>query len=377
MKTGIEAQRIFRAHKHGMDVVALELMRRLQQKDPAGQYCLFTANGPDTRVINETGNFQIRRLPALSYADWEQWSLPRAVRRYRPDLLHCTANTAPLHCPVPLVLTLHDIIFLEETSFRGSAYQNLGNVYRKWVVPPAIKTAASIITVSQYERGVIAARFPEAAAKIRVIYHGVDEAFHPNVDLTEEAAFRRQHGLPEAYILLLGNTAPKKNTANAIRAYNEYCRLTSDPLPLVITDFSREQTDRILSHLGHLPAGRVICTGYLPRAMMPLLYRCSSLFLYPSLRESFGLPILEAMASGIPVITSNTSAMPEIAGDAAVLSAPHDPVAIGEAIGELLSDENQYALLKQKGLMRAAQFSWDRAVNELLEVYQMTSIESP
>jgi glycosyltransferase involved in cell wall biosynthesis len=370
MKIGIEAQRIFRAGKHGMDVVALELIRRLQKIDTVNEYYIFAAKGPDTGCLQETPNFHIPLLPGLTYADWEQLSLPAAIKKYKPDLLHCTANTAPLHCPVPLIVTLHDIIYLEETGFNGSAYQNIGNLYRKWIVPSVIKKAAKIITVSDYERRIIEAKFPGTASRISVIHNGVDERFHDKYPVAEIALFREQHSLPAEFILLLGNTAPKKNTASALKAYCAYCDAEKDPLPLVIVDFDKKHVERILAEIKKPERiASIILPGYIPTNEMPLLYNCSTIFLYPSLRESFGLPVLEAMACGVPVITSNTSAMPEIAGAAAILINPLDQSMIAESIGRLLNDSVLRASCKLKGLARASHFSWGNAAERLQKIY--------
>ncbi|MBA4166555.1 MAG: glycosyltransferase family 4 protein [Chitinophagaceae bacterium] len=370
MKIGIEAQRIFRAGKHGMDVVALELIRRLQKKDTSNEYRLFAARGPDTDCIGETPNFHTSILSAFTYADWEQVSLPAAIKKNKSDILHCTGNTAPLNCRIPLILTLHDIIYLEETSFKGSLYQNIGNIYRKWIVPYAIKKAACVITVSDYEKRIIEKYFPGAASKIAVVPNGVDERFNNKYSKEEIALFRKKYSLPEKFILYLGNTAPKKNTANVVKAYAHYCESEKYPLAIVITDYDKRHVERILSSINKsLRAGSFIFPGYVPVNEMPLLYNCSTLFLYPSLRESFGLPILEAMACGVPVITSNTSAMPETAGAAAELIDPDDYKIIAESISKLITDEALRNSYTQKGLARASHFSWDNSAGQLLKIY--------
>ena len=126
MKIAIEAQRIFRPNKHGMDFVALETIRELQKIDHENEYFIFVSPGPD-HCLNDSDNMHIVELRCPSYPLWEQVALPRAVARVRPDLLHCTSNTAPVKCPVPLVLTLHDIIFLEKRqSSSRSLYQEMG-----------------------------------------------------------------------------------------------------------------------------------------------------------------------------------------------------------------------------------------------------------
>ena len=135
MKIAIEAQRIFRSNKHGMDFVALESIRELQKIDKENEYYIFVRPGDD-RCLKETPNMHIIEVNCPTYPLWVQIALPRAVTKIKADLLHCTSNTAPIYCPVPLVLTLHDIIFLEpRQSGNKSWYQNMGWYYRRWVVP--------------------------------------------------------------------------------------------------------------------------------------------------------------------------------------------------------------------------------------------------
>lgn len=341
-----------------MDVVALELIRQLQQLDTVNEYVLLAADGPDKNCVAATNNFHIQVLNGFTYAGWEQFSLPSALKKLQPDVVHCTANTGPFKCPAPLLLTLHDIIYLEETSFKGSSYQNFGNLYRRFVVPKAITNAEKIITVSEYEKNIILENCKDVRGKVEVVYNGVSGRFNNNYTAEEIASFRKQHNLPQNFILLLGNTAPKKNTRGALKAYEYYCSVSKDPLPLVIADYETKHTDK-----------RIIFPGYISSERMPLLYNCASLFLYPSLRESFGLPVLEAMACGVPVITSDTSAIPEIAGDAAELIDPSNYKPIGEAIEKLLSDQSLLNSYKQKGLARASQFSWESSAKQLLQLY--------
>lgn len=342
-----------------MDVVALELCRALLQIKSDFSYVLLAADGPDRSCIQKGERFDIEVVSGFTYADWEQFSLPRALKRIKPAAVHCMCNTAPVRCPVPLILTLHDIIYLEETSFGGSAYQNFGNLYRRAVVPQAIRKAKTIVTVSDFERKVIADYIPAAAEKLEVVPNAVDGRFNVHYPPESIDAFRKKYGLPQNFILLLGNTAPKKNTATALRAYEHYCELTRDPLPLVVADFS----------VGTTSKGTIVCPGYIPSEEMPLLYNCASLFLYPSLRESFGLPILEAMACGVPVITSDASALPEVAGGAARLIQPESAREIGEAIMEVLADSSLIESYKQKGLARASQFSWEKSAQKLVALY--------
>lgn len=172
MKIAIEAQRIFRTNKHGMDFVALESIRELQKIDKENEYFIFVSPGED-HCLEETSNTHIVEVKCPTYPLWEQVALPRAVAKIRPDLLHCTSNTAPIHCPVPLVLTLHDIIFLEpKQGGNTSWYQNMGWHYRRLVVPRILPKCKRIITVSHFERDRIREALCLPKEQIMAIYNG-------------------------------------------------------------------------------------------------------------------------------------------------------------------------------------------------------------
>lgn len=353
-----------------MDVVALELIRGIQRFDKVNECVLFAKNGEDRNCIRETEHFRVQTIKGATYADWEQVSLPLVVNKMKLDLLHCTANTAPLICPVPLVVTLHDIIYIEETNFKGSAYQNFGNVYRKFVVPLAIKKAKTIITVSSYEKDVIAEKCSIDPEKIVVIHNGVDTRFHGDYSIDEKRDFAGRYNLPEQFILHLGNTAPKKNTETAITAYIHYCDNVESPLPLVIADFADGMVKNILRRHGRLDLTRnFYLPGYIPNELMPILYSCSLLLLYPSLRESFGMPVLEAMACGIPVVASDIPAIREVGDEAVYFINPQSSTSLAEAMHLLTTDESLRVDYIQKGISRAGLFSWENSTRQLLEVY--------
>jgi len=354
-----------------MDVVAMELIRQIQMIDKTNQYLLFAKNGEDKSWLTPSKNVETVLVKGVTYADWEQLSLLSAVKKHRPDLLHCTANTAPYSCPVPMVLTVHDVIYLEQTTFGGSAYQDFGNIYRKLVVPGAIRKAKKIITVSQYEKGVIESVCKTDPEKITVIYNGVSERFHRNFSQEQLESFRKHYSLPEKFIFFFGNTAPKKNTEGAIKAYVHYCSITADPVPLVAVDYPLSQVREVLQKLNRPELiHRFHATGYIPSLQVPLLYNCASLFLYPSLRESFGMPVLEAMACCAPVITSDIPALREVCGDAAIFVDPGKPEQIAEQINFLLTNSNQADKLIDAGLERVKLFSWKNAAEKLIKLYE-------
>ncbi|MBL0356110.1 MAG: glycosyltransferase family 4 protein [Chitinophagaceae bacterium] len=379
MKIGIEAQRLFRKKKHGMDMVALELIRNLQQIDHENEYFIFVKPDEDNTVLKETANFRIIQLEGGSYPEWEQVALPKAAKQYGCQLLHCTSNTAPVNCGIPLVTTLHDIIYMESSYIKilagsATAYQKFGNMYRKLVVPRVVKKSSKIITVSHFEKKRIGDFFGmKNDNRLTAVYNGVSEYFKPVTDAAELERVKEKYQLPDNYFFFLGNTDPKKNTRGTLKAFSDFLKQTGTDHKLVMLDYDRTELEKMLDEIGDKKLmDKIVLTGYVINTDLPAIYCQSEIFLYPSLRESFGIPMLEAMACGVPVITSNTSSMPEVAGDAAVIINPFKPAEITVAMINLCKDK----LLKEKmissGFLQAAKFSWKAMAEDVLKIYKET-----
>ncbi len=374
MIIGIEAQRIFRTKKHGMDMVALELIRNLQRIDKENHYVIFVKPDEDRQVIKESANFRIVELGGGPYPTWEQIALPRAAKKMGCDILHCTSNTAPVFSKVPLVITLHDIIYLESISLLkkgGTWYQKLGNMYRRWVVPPVVKKAKKVITVSHFEKDRINNFFGFDDDRLVAVYNGVGEHFKPVTDTMLLNQVKQTYKLPERFLFFLGNTDPKKNTPNVLKAFARFNETVADKYKLVMLDYEEAALQKILKDIGHPDIRKDIhLTGYVVNTDLPAIISQCEVFLYPSLRESFGIPILEGMACGVPVITSNTSSMPEVAGNAALLVDPNKPEEIWQAMVKLTSDLEARNDFIAKGLIRANDFSWLNMARDVLSLYK-------
>ena len=375
MKIAIEAQRIFRPNKHGMDFVALETIRELQKIDHENEYFIFVSPGPD-HCLNDSDNMHIVELRCPSYPLWEQVALPRAVARVRPDLLHCTSNTAPVKCPVPLVLTLHDIIFLEKRqSSSRSLYQEMGWHYRRLVVPRILSECRKIITVSNFECNRIREALNLPKDRLTAVYNGYSPHFRQMPPAPEIV---HKYVPSDDYLFFLGNTDPKKNTPRVLKAYGLYLRQSKHKRPLLIADLKEEAIDGILSAEGIKEVKPYLSfPGYIPNADLAALYNGAFAFLYPSLRESFGIPMLESMACGTPVIAGNTSAMPEIAGEGALLADSLDENDIARKILLLEEDDTFYQQQVDYGLERVKLFSWRKSAEALLKIYKEIIIHKP
>ncbi|MBS4058434.1 MAG: glycosyltransferase family 4 protein [Bacteroidetes bacterium] len=379
MKIGIEGQRLFRVKKHGMDMVALELIRNLQEIDKENEYFIFVKPDSDVDCLKPTANFQIIPLGGGPYPSWEQIALPKAAAKYGCDILHCTSNTAPIKLKMPLVVTLHDIIYLESISLLkkgGTWYQKMGNMYRRFVVPKVVERSQRIITVSHFEKNRIRDffGFPADDKRLVAIYNGVGEHFKPITDQQELQRVKAKYALPDHFAFFLGNTDPKKNTKGVLKAFSDYLKSTSDPLKLVMLDYDKSALDALLTEIGDKNLiNHIHLTGYVINTDLPSIYSLSKLFLYPSLRESFGIPMLEAMRCGTPVITSDTSSMPEVSGDAALIIDPYKPEEITAAMKRLMKDDNLRGDLINKGFKQAEKFSWRAMAQEVLNLYHEIS----
>lgn len=374
MKIGIEAQRIFRQNKHGMDYVVLQEILQLQQTDRENEYYVFVKPGPD-RCLTESENVHIIELNTPTYPLWEQWSLPRAARRAGVEMLHCTSNTAPIFCRnIPLILTLHDIIFLEPRDKNNkSVYQNMGWLYRRIVVPKILNHCTRIITVSQFEKNNITKKLGIPSEKIAMIYNGYNKWFRPQ---TDDSNIYKQYMNEKGFLFFLGNTDPKKNTERTLIAYARYLEQSVIKRPLLMADIDRHYLDDIITrnHIEHI-RGYLHLPGYIKNSDLPYIYNAAFAFLYTSLRESFGIPLLEAMACGTPVVTSNTSSMPEIGGQDAILTNPENPDEIADALLRLENDTTFYAAQQLLGLQRATCFSWEKTAAQLLSLYKQAYAE--
>ncbi len=376
MIIGIEGQRLFREKKHGMDMVALELIRNLQKLDSVNEYVLFIKPDKDVSAITESDNFRIVKLQGGFYPLWEQIALPKAAKEAGCQLLHCTSNTAPIFTSIPLVVTLHDIIYMESSYLKilrgsGTWYQKFGNLYRKLVVPRIVKKGRKIITVSNFEKNRISQFFGmKNDDRLAAVYNGVSEHFKPITDQKELKRVKDKYNLPDHFFFFLGNTDPKKNTKGTLLAFSNYLKRTQQDTKLVMLDYDLKELEKLLDEIGNKDLfSNIKLTGYVVNTDLPAIYSQSEVFLYPSLRESFGIPMLEAMACGTPVITSNTSSMPEVAGNAALLIDPFNPDEITDAMIKINSDLSTRSDLTKKGFEQSAKFSWNAMAKNVLEIY--------
>ena len=206
--------------------------------------------------------------------------------------------------------------------------------------------------------------------KLKAVHNGVSKHFKVITDTTELKRVREKYHLPDHFLFFLGNTDPRKNTKRTLKAFSDFLKQTNSDHKLVMLDFNIVELKKILREIGDPQLiDKIMITGYVHDNDLPAIYSQCELFLFPSLREGFGIPVLEAMACGVPVITSNTSSMPEIAGGAAHLVNPSRSEEITQGILKILGEKEYAETLCKKGLEQHKKFSWKIMAENVLELY--------
>jgi glycosyltransferase involved in cell wall biosynthesis len=325
-----------------------------------------------TRAPDGLDGLPVRRIRApfitaseYSRAAWEQLIVPMEMSRLRPDVYHSPNYIVPVALRCPVVVTVHDTLFLDRELQRLKSH-----LYLRALTAMAVKKADRIICVSRHTLEAFATHFPHAAPRACLVGEGVSPGLAPS-DPLEVQRFRDAHGLPDRYLLSVGTFEPRKNLARLVAAYERSVCLTDAPDHLVLCGGAGWKNAEMFERIERSPLReRIHVVGYVAEDDLAAAYTGCSLFVYPSLAEGFGLPPVEAMACGAPVVTSNTSSLPETVGDAARLVDPFEVESIADGIVELLSDEILRKTYVEAGFARAAELSWDAVAARTLAIYK-------
>jgi glycosyltransferase involved in cell wall biosynthesis len=300
---------------------------------------------------------------------WEHLILPVRVRQTGCQILHCPGYVSPIHSPVPVVLTIHDCFAWTHPHLCKTA----NVLHYRALLPRSAHKATLVIVPSEYVKQELIRTLRLDARKIRVIPFAPSAAFHAETSPEWQTVIRRKYNLPERYILFVGNIEPKKNIPNILRAFAQYATRTGADARLVLCGKETWGIDirKEIGQSGH--HSNIIRIGYVPLGDLPAVYSMADAFLFPSITEGFGIPVLEAMASGTPVVTSRNGALPETGGNAACYVDPENPDDIADTLVRLRETEGFRFECIQRGLLHAKRYSWRQTVEKTEAVYREAS----
>lgn len=348
------------ARQTGNETYTRELLAGLRAvADPALEFvCYHTSRDGDPLPIGTRARVWPRspllRVPV---------GFPIVLRRDRIDVA-LFQYVAPPVSPCPVVLMVHDVSFESHPEF----LPRLQVERMRWLVPRSIRAAAHTLTVSEFSREQLMHRYGLPPHRISVTHEAASDAFRPQPD-TFSRALLAPLQLPERFILAVGNLQPRKNLGVLLDAYATLVHERGVDWPLVLVGQIHYRGGAILERIARLGLDRhVMWTGYVAEDTLVALYNRAELFVFPSLYEGFGLPLLEAMACGTPVVSSNAASLPEVSGDAAILVDPRSATELATAIERVATDADLRRRLRERGFERAAQFSWRTLAAQTVEV---------
>ena len=365
MKVAIDARKL---HDFGIGTYIRNIVRQLARLDRQTEYLLICQPRDRELALSLGDNFRVEVDTSRPYSLREQISIPWALLRTRAHVLHEPHYVLPPLVRCRTVVTIHDCIHLRFPQYLPN---RAAHTYAPAQMGAAARRSDRILTVSEASKRDILEFFDVPPDKITVIHNAIDERFASAPPEEDVHRVAERYQLEGKFVLYVGNVKPHKNLERLIDAFlllRQTPGLAEVKLVLIGDEISRYASLRRAVHRYNLHKF-VRFLGFLPDEMLAIVYRLAGVFVFPSLYEGFGLPPLEAMASGTPVVTSNVSSLPEVTGDAALLVDPASAEAIADAMRRVLTDPALAADLSARGLRRAREFSWERAATQIREIY--------
>ncbi len=341
----------------GNETYIANVVSALAKVDTHHEYqLLYTPQQKDCRLALSQSNFRdvfLRRTrPVMRIL----FDLPRVLRKERSDMLWLQ-YVAPFVCPCPYVLVVHDISY----EFMPQYFTKREVARFKLTIPYSVKRAVKIITGSEHSKNDLVKFYKVPPEKIAVMHYGVSEVFRRDYPVAVIEQARKKYANDVPYILYVGNIQPRKNLKRLLEAFVALRAQKKIHHKLVIVGKKAWLYNEVFAFIkGSKYINEIVLTGYLSDEELAVAYKAADFFVYPSLYEGFGLPVVEAMAQGIPVITSNNSSLREIARDAALLVNPEKTIEIQSAILALAADRALHRSLAEKSLEKSRTYSWDK-----------------
>lgn len=368
MLIGIDASRATVARRTGTEMYSVHVIREMLRQGQELRFRLYTNAPPPEGLFDhaEPRSAEIRAMPFRRL--WTHARLSVEMALHAPDVLFVPAHVLPLIHPRASVVTVHDLGYIHYPE----AHKPGDRRYLDWSTRWNARQAAAVLADSEATRADLVRAYGACEAKIHVVYLGRDESLKQVTNPLRLASMRARYDLAQRYLLYVGTLQPRKNLERVVQAFERLCdRPELADLQLVLAGQKGWLYDSLFQQVARAGLSeRVIFPGYIPDDDLPGLLSAATAFVYPSLYEGFGIPVLEAGGCGVPVITSNTSSLPEVAGDAALLVDPHDVDAIADAMYRVVTDPALAAELARRGRENVKRFSWEKCAWETLAVLE-------
>lgn len=363
MKIGVMLRNV--GERGGIWVYTVNLLTELIRIDKKNEYFFLYRSKDQKGQFPPSGNVQERVLPAPNKLWWDQISVPRLAKREGLDLIFNPKLTVPLVTRCKTIQVMHGA----EQFAVPEVFKLSDRIYFTIANRLYCKKASAVITMTHMGASDIVQYMGADPDKVFAISESYNERCH-QADEASKRLVKQKYNLPDRFILFVGGISPLKNFGNLLRAFHSLSK-TDSPHKLVVVGFKRWRYSddlRLVEQLGLRDL--VVFTDFIADEDIPGIYSLAELFVFPSLYEGFGMPVLEAMACGCPVITTKTGCSPEVAGGAAVLVDPYDPEEIYKAIEEVLGSSELRRELVEKGLQRSRDFSWKKCAAETLGLFE-------
>lgn len=374
LRIGIDARFATRSPLRGIGNYSVFLIRMLVSLAPQHKFILYVSSVNGQDVLPKSDNVIIKKIFPSIFPLWEQLSLPIVAKRDNLDILHCLGNTGPLWklSTLRLVLSLHDVIYLhseKKVPASLSIYGKIGRYYRRFIVPRCASIADVIVTLSEFSKQDILSKIPNLkASKIHVTYMSCDPGFGISQSDNNSPMFPNAR---RKYLLALGAEDPRKNTLTLVRSYLFLLERYNIEEDLIIVGYSGwEKSESYKLVKTSNAQSRVKYLSFVTHQELKSLYRNAVMFVYPSMYEGFGVPLLESFHSGCPVITSNQSSIPEVADNAALYVDPGSYENIAMTILRLRNDRDLQKELSIRGYDQAISFTWNKTAQKILDLYE-------
>ncbi len=361
MLIGYDASSI-RGRLSGVGYYAASLLEALSAQYPQRRFLVLSHLTHPGRHASNVIPAQTRSFPIKEI--WMQFCLPGIIARYRPEICHFTNTVAPVGLRTPYVVTVHDLSLIRHPEWHPRSRR----IWMRRILRLSIRRASGILCDSEATRKDLADWLHPAELNARVVPLAARRSFFATCSEKEKEAVRKRYGLDRPFLLFVGNIEPRKNLPRLLAAYR---RLRPPEVDLVLAGkrawLWKETLRQVQSSEFH---GRVHLVDYVKEADLPALYQSAEAFVYPSLMEGFGLPVLEAMASGLPVLVSRVEPLVSLVGDAGLLVRPDSVGEWADALTEVIRDKEKGKALAARGKERAGLYSWEAAARETMRCYE-------